>query len=102
MFGVRKQQFKKIKSFFEKLPRILAKNAFLVSIVLFFIAMVLGGLLFYKYDILVERAKPESSEKLLYFDEKNFEAVFKIWQDRQAKFQEADSKQYSNPFKITQ
>jgi len=114
MFRIKKQQFKKInkfdsaasaikiKNFFKKLPRALAENAFLTSLVFFFIAVLLGGFLFYKYDILVERAKPESSEKLLYFDEKNFEAVLKVWQDREIRFQEADFKQYSNPFKITQ
>jgi len=102
MFKLKKQQFKKIKIFFKRLPKILGEHAFLTSLMLFFIAVILGGLVFYKYSILAEQRKSEFSENLLYFDEKSFEAVLKIWQDREIKFQEADSKQYSNPFKITQ
>lgn len=100
MFKLRKKQFKKIGYFFKKFPRILAENAFLISLVLFFIAMVLGGFLFYKYYILVERAESQPSQKLLYFDKQNFETVLKAWQDRQINFQAADSKQYLNPFEI--
>ena len=102
MFKIKKKQFKKIKNFLKYLPRIIGGHAFLTSLMLFFIAAILGGLVFYKYSILVEQRKSEFSENLLYFDEKSFEAVLKIWQDREIKFQEADSRRYSNPFKITQ
>lgn len=102
MFKVKNKQFKKTKNFFKRLPRILGEHAFLTSIMLFLIAGILGGLVFYKYSILAEQRKPESSQSLLNFDEKNLQAVLNAWQERQTKFQATGSKQYSNPFKITQ
>jgi len=102
MYKLKKQQFEKIKNFLKRVPRIIGEHAFLTSLMLFFIAAILGGLVFYKYSILVEQRKSEFSENLLYFDEKNLKEVLKAWQDRQTKFQAADSEQYSNPFKITQ
>jgi hypothetical protein len=80
----------------------LGERAFLTSLLLFFIASVLGGLVFYRYSILVEQRRQEFSERLLYFDEKNLQEVLKIWQERQKKFEEAGSIQYSNPFRIAE
>jgi hypothetical protein len=98
MFKLKKKQFKEIKIFFKRLPKIIAEHTFLTSLVFFFIATILGGLVFYKYSILVEQRKSEFSENLLYFDEKSFEAVLKIWQDRQKNFEQADFNQYQDPF----
>jgi hypothetical protein len=100
MFKIKKKQFKKIKNFLKRVPRIIGKHAFLTSLTLFFIAAILGGMVFYKYSILVEQRKSEFSEKLLYFDEKSFKAVLKIWQERQKNFEQADFKEYSNPFRV--
>jgi len=100
MFKIKKKQFKKIKNFLKRVPRIIGEHAFLTSLMLFFIAAILGGLVFYKYSILVEQRKSEFSENLLYFDEKSFEAVLKIWQERQKNFEQADFKEYSNPFRV--
>jgi len=102
MFKLKKQQFKKIKNFLKRVPRTIGEHAFLTSLMLFFIAAILGGLVFYKYSILVEQRKSEFSENLLYFDEKSLKEVLKAWQDREIRFQAADFEQYSNPFKITQ
>jgi len=102
MFKLKRQQFKKIFNFLKRLSKILGEHAFLTSLMLFFIAAILGGLVFYKYSILVEQRKSEFSENLLYFDENNLKEVLKAWQDREIRFQAADSEQYSNPFKITQ
>lgn len=102
MFKAEKKQLKKIKYRLRLLPLILGERAFLTSLVLFFIAVILGGAIFYKYSILAEQREAEFSEKLLYFDEKNLQEVLVFWQARQTKFQEADSKQYVNSFKIEQ
>ncbi len=102
MAKIGKKQFKKTGAFLKKLPRALGENAFLTSLIFFAIAMILGGIAFYKYSILAEKEEPKLSEMLLYFDEKNLQDVLKFWQDRQIKFQEADSKQYLNPFKVGQ
>jgi len=100
MFKIKKKQFKKIKNFLKRVPRIIGEHAFLTSLMLFFIAAILGGLVFYKYSILTEQRKSEFSENLLYFDEKSFKALLKIWQERQKNFEQADFNQYQDPFII--
>jgi hypothetical protein len=97
---IKNKKLKKVGKFFKKLPRIMGENAFLTSLVFFSIAVILGLLVFYKYSILVEKKEPQSTQALLYFDEKNLQEIIKAWQDRQAKFDAADSKRYVNPFKL--
>ena len=46
---------KKIKDSLKKLPRVLGENAFLAFLGLLVIALILGGLIFYKYSFLVEK-----------------------------------------------
>lgn len=98
MLKIKSKKFQKITAFFKRLPRIMAENAFLTSLMLLVIAMVLGGLAFYKYSILVEQRESELLEKPFYFNEKGFQEVQKIWQERQTRFERADSKEYLNPF----
>ena len=66
---------KKIKDSLKKLPRVLGENAFLAFLGLLVIALILGGLIFYKYSFLVEKEPPtkigEGVEKPLKFNEKN-------------------------------
>lgn len=90
----------KIKEIFKKLPKNLAENAFLTFLVLIFLVLIIGGVVFYKYSILVEEIKPEVLEKPLPFDEKSFQGILQIWQERQKTFEETDFKETFNPFKI--
>jgi len=88
-------EFNKIREFF----RILGEEAFLFFLVLIFLALILGGFLFYKYSFLVEKAKLEILEEPLQFEEKTYQEVLKIWKEREKIFQEADLKQYPDPFR---
>lgn len=92
-------KLKKFIIFSKKLPRILAGNSFLTFLALTFFAAVFGGLVFYKYSILSERTKPEVSQEVLNFNEKNFQEVLKIWDERQQRTVQIDAKTYPNPFK---
>lgn len=94
-----KLKFKREKEFLKKLPRILGEQAFLTFLALLFLALIFGGFLFYKYSILAEKAEPEIPEKPLEFQEKTYQEVLKIWQDRQKKFEETEFKIYPDPFK---
>jgi len=94
------KKIKKLKNFLEKLPLITAQHAFLACLFLFFLALVFGGLLFYKYSILAQKTIPESLEQGLSLDEKTYQKVLKVWQEQDRKFQEADLKEYPNPFKV--
>ena len=102
MFKIKKKQLRKIKNLLKTIPRIIGKRAFLTSLALFLVAIILGGLVFYEYIILAEQKKSEITQKVIYFDEKGLQEILNIWQERQSKFDQADFKQYLNPFKITQ
>lgn len=93
-----KIETKKIKGFIKRLPKRLAENSFLTFLALFLISLIFGCLVFYKYGILIQKAKPETIEKPLKFDEKTYQNILKIWQEKEKKFKEVDFKEYPNPF----
>lgn len=97
---LKREKIKKIKEVFKKLPRGLAENAFLTFLVLFFLALILGGLLFYQYSILAQEKRPKVLEVPLPFNEKVFQDILQIWQERQKKFEEKEPKEPPNPFII--
>lgn len=95
-----KIKIKKIKEFLKRLPRTLGEKAFFVFLALLFLALIFGGIIFYQYKILVKRTEIQITEEPLKFQEKTYQEILKIWQEREKKFQEADLKEYPNPFKI--
>jgi len=94
-----KLKTKKIIDFFKKLPRTLGERSFLTFFILLIFALIFGAIVFYKYSFLVQKKEPEVSETPLKFQEKNYEAVLKIWQEKEKRFGEADSKIYPDPFR---
>jgi len=88
----------KTKDLLERLPRILAENSFFVSLIFIFIAFIVGGFVFYKYSILAEKIEPQIIGTSLQFKEKTYQEILTEWQERESKFEAADSKQYLNPF----
>jgi len=91
---------KKIKEFFKKLPQVLAERAFLTFLFLFLIVLIIGGIVFYKYNVLAKKAEPQILEQPLQFQEKTYQSVLKIWQEKEKRFEAADFKEYLNPFRI--
>jgi len=63
------------------------------------VAFIFGGFIFYKYNILAQKAEPEITEKPLQFKEKTYQDVLKIWQEKEKRFNEADLKEYPDPFR---
>ena len=94
-----KIKFNKIKIFFKKLPRILGENAFLTFLFLLFISLILGGIIFYKYSILAEKAEPRIIEKPLQFEEKIYRKILNEWDAREKRFKETELKEYPGPFR---
>lgn len=94
-----KLKLKTIKEKLAKLLKTLAERAFLVSLGLFAFALIVGGLIFYQYNILVPKTEPPLSEEPFQFQEKTYQKVLKIWQEKEKRFEEADSKKYPNPFR---
>jgi len=91
-------RIKKAKKFLGKLLWFLAKHAFLTCSVLFFISLVFGALLFYKYNILAQRAETTGLDQFFLLKENIYQEVLRVWQREDEKFQEADFKEYPDPF----
>ncbi|PIR71898.1 MAG: hypothetical protein COU42_03105 [Candidatus Nealsonbacteria bacterium CG10_big_fil_rev_8_21_14_0_10_36_24] len=89
---------KKAKNFLGKLPWFLAEHAFLTCLVLFFVSLIFGTLLFYKYNILAQRVKPGELSQSFLLKEDVYQEVLNVWQKEEEKFQEADFREYPNPF----
>jgi len=93
-----KIEINKIKTFFGKTPRVLGENAFLTAICFIILSLIFGGFVFYRYIILTQKAEPDIIEKSFKFQENDYQNILKIWQEREEKFNTADSEQRSNPF----
>lgn len=93
-----KEKINKVKKILSKVPLIIATYAFRTCLILFILSLAIGADLFYKYNILAQRTEPESSEQAVFFKEKTYRQVLEIWQEREKRFQEADLKEYSDPF----
>ena len=92
-------KFNKLKYFLKKIPRILAENSFLTIIVLFFLSLILGGFIYYKYFILVKAIEPQIIKTPLQLEEKTFQKILNEWIEREKRFQETNLKEYPNLFK---
>ena len=95
-----KIETKKIKKFLKGLPRVLAERAFLTFLFLFLMVLIIGGIVFYKYNVLAKKAEPQILEQPLQFQEKTYQSVLKVWQEKEKRFKAADFKEYLNPFRI--
>lgn len=93
------KNIKKLKDKLGKLPRVLAVRDFLTFFGLFIISLLFGSLLFYRYIFLVERTEPKRTGTAIQLEDKKYEKVLKIREDKEKKFQEASSRQYPNLFK---
>jgi hypothetical protein len=89
---------KKIKEWFAKLPLALAERSFLVSLILILLALALGGIFFYKYDVLANKNTPQPEAISLKFENGSYQRILAEWQTRQEKFEAADFRNYPDPF----
>jgi len=92
---------KQLKKFLRRLPWLSAKYAFLTFCILFFLGFVLGGVIFYKYDILVQKNISVIKEKEeVEFKEDLYQKILKIWDEKKKEFNETDSRIYPNLFQV--
>jgi len=91
----------KIKNLLKELPIFLAVHAFLAFLAFFLIALILAGIIFYKYNILIEKENQEIFYKQSQFKEESLDNIMGILREGEKKFSEADSKQYLNPFRVS-
>jgi len=93
-----KERINKIKKPLSKVPLIITMHAFWACLILFLLSFAIGANLFYKYSILAQKSESESLEQTVLFKEKTYQQVLEIWQERDERFQQADLKEYPNPF----
>lgn len=93
--------FRKIKIWFEKLPKILAEQAFFSVLILIFLALILGGILVYKYGILAQRVEPEILAKPPQFKKTLYQKILERYTEREKIFEKTKTKQYPDLFRKT-
>jgi len=99
MLKFKKIEGKKIGGFLKKLPKVLGEKAFLTYLGLLVLALILGGFIFYQYNILAKKNEVQVTEKLLGFEKEVYDKVLKIWQEKEENFEGADFKEYPNLFR---
>lgn len=80
----------------------LAEKAFLTFLSLFVIALIFGAIIYYQYNVLAKKEEAQTIKEPLRFQEEIYQSVSRIWQEREKKFEGADSREYLSPFKVDQ
>jgi hypothetical protein len=92
--------FRKIKEFLNKSLRFLGEHFFFGFLLIFFLTLILGSLIFYQYVFLAEKMEPNISGRTIFFNEEAYEKILEEWGNREKKIEAIDSGQYSNPFTV--
>jgi cbb3-type cytochrome oxidase subunit 3 len=93
---------RKIEESLKRLLFTMAEKAFLTFLGLFVIALIFGAIIYYQYNILAKEEEAPTIKEPLQFQEKTYQNVSRIWQKREKNFEEADQKEYPNPFRVDQ
>ena len=96
---MRKIKLKKIKKFFGATLKVLAERAFFTSLVLIFLASIIGILVFYKYSILVDEEEIILPSRSSWLEENALTEILNKLDQRQIIFEEVESKEYPNLFR---
>ncbi len=92
------QKINTIKEFFKQLPLKMAEHSFLSFLALFFISLIIGGIMLYKYDITTRKKEIKIEGRLIKLHKKRMENVLESIDKREKNFQEVDFKTWQNPF----
>jgi hypothetical protein len=93
-------KIEKFLNFLKKLPRMLAKKAFLVFLGLTILALIVGAFLFFKYTLLIKESKPKFIDKVFKFEEKTYQDILKILEERNKRFEGTNLKEYPDLFRV--
>ena len=91
-------KLKQIEASCRAIPRVLAERSFLASLLFLLLALVLGGILYYRYDFLASKNEPQPNEVSLKLQREAYLSVLTEWQEGLTKFESADFKNWSDPF----
>lgn len=93
---ISKREIKACSDFCKRLPRVLAKKAFLVFLASLLLCLAVGGAVFYKYSVSAKSAAEMQAK--LEFKENTYQNVLSAWQDRENRLTGASDKTYPDPF----
>lgn len=93
-----KIDIRKVKRTLIKTAWFLAKQAFLSFIIFIFIALFIGGAIFYYYGFLKAAKEPEVTIKTIQLNDKLYQQFLDNYRQRKEIFNQADSKIFPNPF----
>lgn len=96
---LRKPDIKKTRKFFTRLPQTLAEKSFLSFLFLFMISLIFGVIVFYRHESSIKKASPKILEKTLQIEEKSYQEVLRVWEEKKERLNEIDSREYSNLFR---
>lgn len=91
---MKKINFKKLKI----IPVFIAEHAFCACLLLFVFSLGLSLLLFYIYTNFAEKQGQEQIEQNYFLKQEPYQEVLSFWQKHEEMFEQADSKEYLNPF----
>lgn len=92
----------KIRRYLKKTPLVLAERTFICFLVILFLDLIFGAIVFYRYSILSWKEPVESREVSLEFNEKLYQKILKEIEQREKRFLETEFKDYPNPFKSSE
>lgn len=90
----------KVKIFLKKVAVSLTRHPFLSCFGCILLAGALGVILFYKYAILSQDLRSETKEAPFSLEEETHREILKIWEQQKTRFNQADLKEYPDPFKV--
>ncbi|MFH1423358.1 MAG: hypothetical protein ABIG29_00135 [Candidatus Nealsonbacteria bacterium] len=88
----------KLKNICNAFLKGLAGNLLPAVAILFLVVLVLGALVFYRYDILVRTSQSNSIGGTVQFQKELYQQILKEWQTRDKRFAAADAQSYIDPF----
>jgi hypothetical protein len=93
---------KKISSFgkfLSKIPLFVAKRVFVFGLVVFFLAFILSGIIFYQRVISFQESDDSASESLFRIDENNYQKFLDFQQKQEETFNNAGVQSYRDIFR---
>ena len=88
----------KIKNFLFKVFWLTARHAFFACLVLFLVAFFFGVWLFNKCNIITKTENLEGIQETFLLNNKVYKDVLNSWQESENRYEQADYKEYINPF----
>ena len=86
----------------KEIPYYFAEHCFGFFIVLALLAMVCGGFIFYRYNVMPKSQQVENLDALLKFEEETYQEILQTWEAREQKIEQSEFKQYPSLFQREQ